>query len=139
MTKVYDGPAIRSIYAQLVHDFGGYDAAAAVLNLNKGTIKKQIDGTANIGPAHFATLEDSLGRYPITNLLAGREGRSDNATDRSKALMDLVRESGEATLAVAGVLAGGADADTKAAIKELQEALDAGKAAMDALLAGGDE
>lgn len=139
MAKVYEGPAIRSLYAQLFHDFGGYDAAAAFLNLNKGTIHKQIEGTANIGPAHFAALEDTLGRFPITNLLSGRAGRKDLACDRSKALIDLVRESGEATLAVAGVLAGGAGADTKAAIKELQEALDAGKAAMDALLAGGDE
>lgn len=136
MAKVYEGPAIRSLYAQLVHDYGGYDAAAAVLNLNKGTISKQIDGTANIAPVHFATLEDHLGRYPITNLLAGRAGRKDAVCDKTKAALALIKESGEANAAIAAVLAGG---DAKAAIKELQESLDATKVALAALVAEADE
>ena len=59
MRNVYEGAAIRSLYRQLVDDFGGFDAAATFLKCSKGTLSKQCHGDAAIGPEHFGA-QDTL-------------------------------------------------------------------------------
>ena len=48
MSRVYEGPAIRAIYRQLVTDFGGVEAAASFFGCSKGTISKECSGDAAI-------------------------------------------------------------------------------------------
>ena len=41
---VYQGPAVRALFKQLVRDFGGVDAVAALLGCAKGTISREVNG-----------------------------------------------------------------------------------------------
>ena len=69
---VYQGPAVRALFKQLVRDFGGVDAAAALLGCAKGTISREVNGGLPVSIAHFCGLEDALERFPITSMLADR-------------------------------------------------------------------
>lgn len=131
---VYEGPAVRALYGQLVRDFGGVEAAAALLDCSKGTISREVSGNGGMGVsvAHFCALEDALGRYPITSMLAGR---SDAARAAQVPVGDLVRrvvsENGDVARVAVDLLCSGADGADLA--KELREAIEAQQALLDQL------
>lgn len=121
MSRCYEGPAIRAIYKQLVNDFGGYDAAAAFLECSKGTISKEISGAMSANIAHICALEDALGRWPVTDMLAGRVERNDDADDLAKTLQGLMKEVGDIGPAIVEFMQTG---DAAALGKEAREAVD---------------
>ena len=100
MRKVYEGAAIRSLYRQLVEDFGGFDAAAAFLGHSKGTISKQCSGDAAIGCDSYGPLEDAVGRWPITLLMSGRLKDTDRAGQISKQADQALREASDLAPAI---------------------------------------
>ena len=107
MRKVYEGAAIRSLYRQLVDDFGGFDAAAAFLGHSKGTISKQCAGDAAIGCDSYGPLEDAVGRKPITTLMAGRDGGLLGATPINAQADQALREAADLAPAVFALLVNG--------------------------------
>jgi len=126
MTKAYEGPAIRALYAQLIANFGGYDAAAAMLGVAKSTISKQISGELKIHTEQWAEMEDAVGRYPITDMLAARRtARTANA--RVSLIAAVLSEIGDVPAALFKLHADGGE---EQAIKEATEA----HAALGALL-----
>ncbi|TMV85530.1 hypothetical protein FGG78_20700 [Thioclava sp. BHET1] len=96
MTEVYDQKVIRPLFKQLVRDFGGYDAAAAVMQIsNKGTLSKMISGELRINPEHWGKLEDAAESYPISTAIAGRITR-DGALGNIRRLSEgTLRELGD--------------------------------------------
>ncbi|HBR41796.1 hypothetical protein [Sulfitobacter sp. UBA4523] len=104
MRNVYEGAAIRSLYRQLVDDFGGFDAAAAFLKCSKGTLSKQCHGDAAIGPEHFGALEDAVGRWPITRLLFGRLAERGLPVELSQQAQQALREAADLTPAIFSLL-----------------------------------
>ncbi len=104
MRNVYEGAAIRSLYRQLVDDFGGFDAAAAFLKCSKGTLSKQCHGDAAIGPEHFGALEDAVGRWPITRLLFGRLAEGGLPVELSQQAQQALREAADLTPAIFSLL-----------------------------------
>ena len=133
MRKVYEGAAIRSLYRQLVEDFGGFDAAAAFLGHSKGTISKQCSGDAAIGCDSYGPLEDAVGRWPITLLMSGRLKDTDRAGQISKQADQALREASDLAPAIFALLIEG-DAEPlrkegpelQAALAELLRSVDAG-------------
>lgn len=122
MPKVYEGAAIRALYAQLVEDFGGVDAAAALLRCNKGGISKEVNGSASIPPAHFCALEDALGRFPITDMLHARVDRSAEMNDIERLVLTTLREAGDIGPALFRAISHG---ERATAVKECREAHEA--------------
>jgi len=104
MRNVYEGAAIRSLYRQLVDDFGGFEAAAAFLKCSKGTLSKQCSGDAAIGPEHFGALEDAVGRWPITRLLFGRLAERGLPVELSQQAQQALREAADLTPAIFSLL-----------------------------------
>lgn len=104
MRKVYEGAAIRSLYRQLIEDFGGFDAAAAFLGCSKGTISKQCSGDAAIGCESYGPLEDALGRAPITRLMAGRLSDADGPRAISSQADQALREAADLAPAIFALL-----------------------------------
>ncbi|MEM5542915.1 hypothetical protein WNY61_09195 [Sulfitobacter sp. AS92] len=107
MRKVYEGAAIRSLYRQLVEDFGGFDAAAAFLGCSKGTISKQCSGDAAIGCDSYGPLEDAVGRSPITQLMAGRLKDANGAGEISSQAVQALREAADLAPAIFALLVNG--------------------------------
>jgi hypothetical protein len=136
MRKVYEGAAIRSLYRQLVEDFGGFDAAAAFLGHSKGTISKQCSGDAAIGCDSYGPLEDAVGRWSITLLMSGRLKDTDRAGQISKQADQALREASDLAPAIFALLIDG-DAEPlrkegpelQAALAELLRSVDAGGSA----------
>ncbi|HDZ82788.1 MAG TPA: hypothetical protein ENH56_16355 [Roseobacter sp.] len=120
MRNVYEGAAIRSLYRQLVDDFGGFDAAATFLKCSKGTLSKQCHGDAAIGPEHFGALEDAVGRWPITRLLFGRLADGGFSVSLSRQAQDTLREAADLTPAIFALLING---DAGPILKEGPEAI----------------
>jgi len=132
MRKVYEGPAIRSLYRQLVEDFGGYDAAAEFLKHSKGTISKQCKGDAAIGCDSYGPLEDEVGRWPITRLMEGRIRDMDAEGEINVKANHALREAADLTPAIFDlVINGNAEPLRKegpellAALAELMRTVDA--------------
>lgn len=119
MMQVYDQKVIRPLFKQLVNDFGSYDAAAALLGVNKGSIAKMVAGDLPIHTHHWCALEDALGRYPITDMLHARVDRGAAATDFERLVMAALREVGDIGPALARALAHG---EMDGATKECREA-----------------
>lgn len=136
MRKVYEGAAIRSLYRQLVEDFGGFDAAAAFLGHSKGTISKQCSGDAAIGCDSYGPLEDAVGRWPITLLMSGRLKDTDRAGQISKQADQALREASDLAPAIFALLIEGnaeplrkEGPELQAALAELLRSVDAGECA----------
>jgi len=136
MRKVYEGAAIRSLYRQLVEDFGGFDAAAAFLGHSKGTISKQCSGDAAIGCDSYGPLEDAVGRWPITLLMSGRLKDTDRAGQISKQADQALREASDLAPAIFALLIEGnaeplrkEGPELQAALAELLRSVDAGGSA----------
>ena len=136
MRKVYEGAAIRSLYRQLVEDFGGFDAAATFLGHSKGTISKQCSGDAAIGCDSYGPLEDAVGRWPITLLMHGRLKDTDRAGQISKQADQALREASDLAPAIFALLIEGnaeplrkEGPELQAALAELLRSVDAGGSA----------
>lgn len=123
MTRVYEGPAIRSLYEQLVADFGGNTAVGAYLKISPGTVTKQIHGEAAIGADHFGALEDKLGRWPITDLMANRKGAGDRRSDVHAQAAQAMREAADLGPAIFSLLVDGNPEPLRKEAPELQSAL----------------
>lgn len=123
MRNVYDGPAIRSLYRQLIEDFGGFDAAAAFLGHSKGTLSKQCSGDAAIGCDSYGMLEDAVGRWPITRLMADRLKNTDAAGQISTKANQTLREAADLAPAIFDLLIHGNADPLRKEGPELQAAL----------------
>jgi hypothetical protein len=111
--------------------FGCLDAAAETINgrwgggVSKGTISRKMSGTLDWTIADVIALEDAVGRYPVTRIMARRlenkpELNAENLVSQSGAI---AKESGEA---VAAILTAEQSPNTGAkavAITEIDEAI----------------
>lgn len=97
---------IRATFESLVAEFGGVEAAAAVLagrcgSGNKGTISKMIKGSIAVTVEAASAMEDACQRYPITEYLADRLGQKKSGSPN---IMQLVasasRKHGDSVSAV---------------------------------------
>jgi len=134
MRKVYEGAAIRSLYRQLVEDFGGFDAAAAFLGHSKGTISKQCSGDAAIGCDSYGPLEDAVGRWPITRLMFDRLKGTDAAGQVNTQADQALREAADLAPAIFALLV---DGDPEPLRKEGPEAMAALAELMRSVNSGG--
>ncbi|MAQ82228.1 MAG: hypothetical protein CMH12_03235 [Maritimibacter sp.] len=123
---MFSTPLIRSLYGQLVRDFGGVEAAAFFLECSKGTVSKEVSGQAAVSIDHAVRLEDALGRWPITEVMHRRRRDADGTSDLNAIAAAALREIGDVPPAVLDLVASG---ETGAAQKELAEA----RAAIEAL------
>ncbi|MBB95620.1 MAG: hypothetical protein CML68_13645 [Rhodobacteraceae bacterium] len=121
MSDIFKGPAIRVMYAQLVRDFGGVEAAAAFLGSTKGTISKETTGAMPVRTGHWGRLEDALQHWPITDMLDARRapGRDGEATRR---IPHVLRELGDVPAALFAYRETG---DATPTLKEVNEAISA--------------
>ena len=119
---VYQGPAVRALFRQLVRDFGGVDAAAALLDCSKGTISREVNGGLPVSIAHFCGLEDALERFPITSMLADRRAARQVRQEVHDLVLRVVAENGDVSNAAVGLLCAG---DPEAVMKELRESISA--------------
>ncbi|MBR9766144.1 MAG: hypothetical protein GYB53_22180 [Rhodobacteraceae bacterium] len=127
---VYDGPAVRALYGQLVRDFGGVEAAAALLGCGKGTVSREVNGSLPVAISHFCALEDELGRFPISTMLMQRSEASRAAQAPLGELMQrVVAENGDVARLVVKALCGGGETGSLA--KELREAIEAQQQLLD--------
>jgi DNA-binding transcriptional regulator YdaS (Cro superfamily) len=67
-----DPKTVRSLYGQLVREYGGVEATALLLGVSKGTVSKQMSGQAEVAFVHVGILESAVGRYPLTDLFQRR-------------------------------------------------------------------
>jgi hypothetical protein len=125
MTRVYEGPAIRTIYGQLVKDFGGMDAAAALLGVAKSTISKQASGDLPLQVHHWAALEDALGRFPITDMLAARRSTCPKRDNINRLIDEALRELADVAPAMFSMLSAGDTTSLRKEVPEAQAALNA--------------
>jgi hypothetical protein len=136
--------AIRAIMASMIERIGCGDAAAATINArwkfgaSKGTVSKKVNGQLAFTIEDLLAIEDALKDYPMTRLLALRLREADGGVADC-----LIQQSGliakEAGEAVAAVIQAGnsASAQDKAqAIVEIDQAIDALKAARARLASG---
>lgn len=122
MTEVYDPKVIRPLFKQLVNDFGSYEAAGAVLGINKGNINKMIAGGLPIHTHQWAALEDAAGRYPITDALVSRRDEASGKTDLERLAELVLEEHGDIPGAILHLIAHG---DTSRIAKEGPELVSA--------------
>ena len=125
MTRVYEGPAIRTIYGQLVKDFGGMDAAAALLGVAKSTVSKQASGDLPLQVHHWAALEDALGRFPITDMLAARRSTCPKRDNINRLIDEALRELADVAPAMFSMLSAGDTTSLRKEVPEAQAALNA--------------
>lgn len=121
--------------------FGCLDAAAETINArfgggaSKGTLSKRLNGQLDWSVADVVALEDASGRYPVTKILARRLRNS--ATIETGCLIEnagrISKESGEAVAAILAAEQSANADECAAAIKEIDEALEALRAARSAL------
>ncbi len=135
VSMTYTDPRIvRSIYGQLVRECGGVDAASALLGVAKGTISKQLSGQAEIGYTQVAVLEDTVGRYPLTDLLSRRREAAIGCGELGILAETAVTEVGDVAPAILRLISSG-NADQL--LKELPEAISALQALVDRAREGG--
>jgi len=123
----------------LLAGHGCLDAAAEAINarwggnLAKGTLSRRAHGEQPWPIHHVIALEDALGRYPVTRMMARR--MVDVAPpDVMTAAQTVAKETGEAVSALVGVALAANDAQRADAAKEIDEAIAALRMARAALL-----
>ncbi len=106
MTELFPS-VFAHLFDGLVRRFGGVEAAAALLEArlgagSKGTVSKMCTGQAAVTLPAVLALEDALGSFPITGLLAERIGARARLSDDTvqAALARSTVESAEAHSAV---------------------------------------
>ena len=118
--------------SSLVTGLGCLDAAAETINArwggraSKGTLSKKLNGALDWTLADVIAIEDALGRWPVTRLLAQRVGRIETGVVSLTEQAGLIaRENGEALQAMLAAVQSCAAADVASAIKETDEAIEA--------------
>lgn len=123
---------ISAMMLGMIHRFGGHEAASALLAArwghatSKGTLTKKAAGDLDWTLADVIALEDALGDFPISRMLAER-GRAGISGDLTRVLAVMAKEAGEA---VASVLTQG---DRAGMLKEAREAQAAAQALVEVL------
>ncbi len=122
----------------LLAGHGCLDAAAEALNarwgtgVQKGTLSRRASGELTWTILDVIGLEDALGRYPITRMMARR--MQDLApTDIVSASQSVAKETGEAVAALMGAALAATPAQRAQTITEIDEAIEALRCAMAAL------
>ena len=139
----------RAHVKSIVDWFGCYDAVAETINarwgaaagtggVSRGTISKKVAGQFDWTISDVIALEDASGRYPVTKLLARR--LEDRPAPTSGSLLNdgsiIARESGEAICAILSAEQSSSADDRAGAVKEIDDAIEALKAARVRLEAG---
>lgn len=118
----------------LLSGHGCLDAAAEALNarwggnVGKGTLSRRASGDLPWTIFDVIGLEDALGRYPLTRMMARRM----DAVHRCNivdAAANVARESGEAVAALTTAALGASPAQRASAITEIDEAIAAMRSA----------
>jgi hypothetical protein len=128
---------ISAMMVGMIHRFGGYDAVVALfsarwgVSTSKGTLTKKASGELDWSLSNIIALEDALGDYPITRMLADRM-QGGTPCDVQRAVAALAKEGGEA---MASVLT---QSDPALMLKEAREAAVAAQALVTALENRGD-
>ena len=122
-----DRHTVNAMMSSLIDGtLGCLDAAAATINerwgrdTSKGTLSKKLAGHLDWTIADIVALEDAVGRYPVTRMLARRLRRFVGATDANMIHQagQISREAGEA---VAAILAAEQSANAEHAAKAITE------------------
>lgn len=122
----------------LLAGHGCLDAAAEALNarwgtgVQKGTLSRRASGELPWTVLDVIGLEDALGRYPVTRMMA-RRMRMLTPPDVVSAAQAVAKEAGEAVAALMGVAMVSTPAQRARAVTELDEAIEAMRAARTAL------
>lgn len=137
---------IRAVCAALVQRFGCLDAAAETINARmgsattKGTLSRKIAGYLDFTVAEIVALEDAMGAWPVTRILA-RRSASGGAEMAGGTLVGqgglIAKEAGEAVSAIVAADQSADAGDRATAIVEIGEAIDALEAARAHLQKGG--
>ncbi|MDG3040458.1 hypothetical protein [Roseicyclus marinus] len=138
---------VRSAMRALLSGYGCLDAAAAVLDArwgqggSKGTLSKKASGQLSFTVEDVIALEDGLGRFPVTRLLAQRLGKPGAipVDDLCQGAGDIAREAGEAVAAILAAVTSGRSGDRAQALVEIDEAivqLEAARGALRMIAAG---
>jgi hypothetical protein len=118
--SITDGPAVRGMFKQMVSDFGGVQAAAALLGCNIGTISKQANGDMKLCTEHYIKLEDALGVKTISKFLYNRDVGGESASDTNKLASSVLKEVGDIGPAILKWIS---EDDVDAFLKEGPEAI----------------
>ena len=128
---VLEGPAIPALYQQLVADFGGVEAAAALLKCGKGTISKECNGHSAIPAIHIWKLERALRRRPISDMVDDAWNREIGTSSHlDKLISNAATEIEDVPGALVNLMNKG---DRAMTLKEIQEAISALSALADGL------
>jgi len=121
--------------------YGCLDAAAEALHarlgrpVGKGTLSKRLAGQQGWPVDEVCALEDAAGRYPVTRMMARRlDPRRAGASAHLVTLAgDISRETGEAVSAILLAQQSEGAGDAERALAEIDEAIEARRAARDKL------
>lgn len=125
----------------LVGGHGCLEAAAEAVNARwgtnvcKGTLSRRVSSELPWTILDVIGLEDALGRYPVTRMMARRMGET-AAGDVVSAAQAVAKETGEAVAALMGATVTAAPAEMARAVVEIDEAIEALRQARAALEAG---
>jgi hypothetical protein len=134
-------PQIEAQMRALLSGHGCLDAAAEALharwgiNVGKGTLSRRAAGDLPWTILDVVGLEDALGRYPLTRMMARRMHVAVRCNIIAAA-SDVAREAGEAVAALTTAALGASPAQRARAITEIDEAIAAMRMARTALEAG---
>ena len=123
---------ISAMMLGMIHRFGGHDAVAALLAArwghatSKGTLTKKASGDLDWTLADVIALEDALGDYPISRMMAERS-RAGRAVNLQRTIAAFAKEAGEAVSISLGEGTGAA------MLKEAREEAAAAQALVEAL------
>jgi len=146
---------IRANMRALTDWFGCYDAVAETINArwgmvsggggaSKGTISKKVSAVLDWTVNDVIAIEDAVGRYPVTRLLARRlEHRAPvNSCSLLANSASIAKESGEAIAAILSAEQSSEADDYAQAIKEIDDAISdmrRARAQLEVRLEGGAE
>ncbi len=136
---------VRSTMSALVDGFGCYDAVAETFNArwgggaSKGTVSKKVSGHLDWTVADVIALEDAMGRFPVTRMLARRLEKRTAVAPGSLILdgSSIAKESGEAIAAILSAEASESADERAQAVTEIREAIEALRQAETRLMAEG--
>ncbi|PPB79784.1 hypothetical protein LV82_02575 [Albidovulum inexpectatum] len=119
--------------------YGDHDAIAELIaarwgtNTCHATISRKRSGSLSWSVMDVVAIEDALGSYPVTKLLARRIEWCRSSLSPVDAAKALAKEAGEAIAAMTGAALSGGLSDRAQAITEIDEAIEALRAARAAL------
>lgn len=136
----------RAVMRALVTRFGCLDAAAETINARlgggvcKGTLSKKLAGHLDFTVPEVWALEDAMGEFPMTRILARRlagvvPGMAGGSLVGQGGL--IAKETGEAVAALLSADQSATARDSAAAIVEIDEAIAVLRQARDVLARGG--